>query len=100
MARDRGAGGLLEAVRGEVEPGGEVAELRLGPASQRRLGQGGGRLLGRRLLAEAGLGGERVVAGVLLGAREQGLPVVGEQPPEGVEVHPAILPVATGSGTH
>jgi hypothetical protein len=87
-------GGLLEPVGGEVHPVRELAELLAGADPQGRLGQCCGDVLRLRGPAEPGLGGQGVEADLdrLGGLGEEVLAVVGEQPAERVEVHPAILP--------
>ena len=83
-------GGLLEALVGEVHPGREVTELRDRPPAQLDLGEGRGDLLRGRRTPQRGLRPQRVAGGGR-GLLEQALAGVGEQPAEGVEVHPAIL---------
>jgi hypothetical protein len=95
MRGDREAGGLLQRVGGEVEAVREVAVLAVRLAAELHLRERGRGPLGRRRTTEGGPGGE--VAGAVLdqggGLREQRLPVVGQQPAEGLQVHPTILPV-------
>jgi len=95
MLGDPESGGLLVAVGREVHPVRELAELVPRPDPQAGLGDRGGDVRGLRCTPEPGLGLERVVTRVDRG-REQALAVVGQQPAEGVEVHPAIL---SGGGT-
>ena len=97
---DRQPGGLLEAFGREVHPLREVAELLRRPLPQLHLGDRGGDALraGSAPRGRPATTGSRRPASV--GRGQQPLPVVGEQPAEGVEVHPAILASArTRSGT-
>ena len=74
-----------------------VAELLLRPAAQRDLGEGSGDVGRLRRTPQLGLGAQRVLGG-LGGPGEQVLAVVGQQPPEGVEVHRASLAAARRGG--
>ena len=67
------------------------AELRGRPLAQADLGQGGGDVLGGRRTPQLLLGVELVGPRERGGPLQQVLAVVGQQPPEGFEVHPAIL---------
>ena len=87
VRRDRRARRLLEPLGGEVHAGRELAELGLGPAPQLHLGERRRDLLGGGATPEGGLG-RQLVAGRLGGARQQPLPVLGEQPAERLEIHP------------
>jgi len=81
---------LLEAVGGEEHRVGEVGELRTGLVAQLDLGHRGRDMLGGRLPAQERRGVERVLWTAVVhlrGAREQRLPLVGQQPPERVEIH-------------
>ncbi len=100
VGRDRQAGGLLEAFGREVHPLRQVAELLRRPLPQLHLGDRGGDPLRAGSAPQGGLRRQGVGARVRRRG-QQPLPLVGEQPAEGVEVHPAILaPVLTRSGTH
>ena len=97
----RAPGRLLQPLGREVHPGGVVAELGHPAAPQVDLGESGrhpgGLLLGRagggpaQLGLEVELGGGRAALAGGAGLPEEGLPLVGEQPAERLEVHPAIL---------
>ena len=92
---DRQPGGLLERLRREVEAVGELAELGPRPLPELDLGQRDGDRGRRRRTTQLGLDVQLVAgAGQLGRPGEKRLPLIGEQPPERVEVHPVIL---TGS---
>jgi len=83
-------GGLLQALRGEVHPLGEVPELVPGAGPQPDLRQGRGGMLGGGVSSQHGRDPEWItglLAVHLVRAGQQGLAGRGEQPPERLEVH-------------
>ncbi len=102
---DRQPGGLLEPLGREVHPPRQLAELRLGAAPQLHLGHRGGDVLRARRTPQRRLGPQgvrRQVGACLRGRGEEPLPLLGQQPAEGVEVHtghPRLRPAAATAKT-
>ena len=92
---DGGARGLLQAVAGEVHPSRVVAQLRRRVRAELDLAERRRHLLRRRALPQPALH----LQGGALGrrrCREQRLTLVGQQPPERLEVHLRILAARCG----
>ncbi len=85
-------GGLLQTLAGEVHPPRQRPELGVGVPAELHLAERGRDVRRARVAPQLGLPGQLVAAGRRR-PRQQLLAVVGQQPPEGVEVHPGILSV-------